>query len=350
MGAASARRWCVIGDQLGLYRAMAGGGAADLGRAGRARPARPSATCASGCATRRPAATSSTTRRPTRYSLPAEQAVALADEDSPVSSLGGFDVDRVAVARRAEDRRGLPHRRGRRLARARPGLFGGTERFFRPGYNAQPGGRVDPGARRRRGEARARARASPTSAAATAPRRSSWRRRIPNSTFVGFDYHEPSIERAREAAAEAGVGDRVALRGRDAPRTTPARATTWSASSTACTTWATRSGAAAHVREALAPRRHLDAGRAVRRRPRRGQPQPGRPGLLRAPRRMICTPGVAGPGGGPGARRPGRRGAPARGAHARPASRASAAPPRRRSTWCSRPGPEPCMTTPSEGT
>jgi SAM-dependent methyltransferase len=32
---------------------------------------------------------------------------------------------------------------------------------------------------------------------------------FPNSRFFGFDYHEASIERAREAASEAGVGDRI---------------------------------------------------------------------------------------------------------------------------------------------
>ena len=32
---------------------------------------------------------------------------------------------------------------------------------------------------------------------------------FPNSEFCGFDYHQGSIERAREAAAEAGVADRV---------------------------------------------------------------------------------------------------------------------------------------------
>ncbi|MGH6805285.1 MAG: class I SAM-dependent methyltransferase, partial [Ensifer adhaerens] len=31
----------------------------------------------------------------------------------------------------------------------------------------------------------------------------------PNSSFAGFDYHGPSIERARAAAEEAGVADRV---------------------------------------------------------------------------------------------------------------------------------------------
>jgi SAM-dependent methyltransferase len=32
---------------------------------------------------------------------------------------------------------------------------------------------------------------------------------FPNSAFFGFDYHDASIARAREAAEEAGVGDRV---------------------------------------------------------------------------------------------------------------------------------------------
>jgi hypothetical protein len=34
---------------------------------------------------------------------------------------------------------------------------------------------------------------------------------FPRSTFVGFDYHEGSIERARQAAADAGVADRVSF-------------------------------------------------------------------------------------------------------------------------------------------
>ena len=32
---------------------------------------------------------------------------------------------------------------------------------------------------------------------------------FPNSEFFGFDYHDASIQRAREAAEEAGVGDRI---------------------------------------------------------------------------------------------------------------------------------------------
>jgi hypothetical protein len=32
---------------------------------------------------------------------------------------------------------------------------------------------------------------------------------FPNSQFFGFDYHDASIERAREAAADAGVAERI---------------------------------------------------------------------------------------------------------------------------------------------
>ena len=58
----------VIGDRLGLYRALADAGLVDVGRARRARPAPSSATSASGSRPRLPPATSPTTatreRRP----------------------------------------------------------------------------------------------------------------------------------------------------------------------------------------------------------------------------------------------------------------------------------------------
>ena len=80
--------------------------------------------------------------------------------------------------------------------------------------------------------------------------------------------------------------------------------------------------------------------RAVRRRPRGGQPEPGRPRLLRGLDAGLHA-GVAGPGGRARARRPGRRGAAARRRHR---GRLHALPPRRRdarSTSCSRRGRDP---------
>jgi tRNA G46 methylase TrmB len=61
---------------------------------------------------------------------------------------------------------------------------------------------------------------------------------FPKSVFVGFDYHEPSIRRAREAAAADGVADNATF------EVTTAKdfldgATTSSPASTVCTTWVT---------------------------------------------------------------------------------------------------------------
>ena len=74
---------------------------------------------------------------------------------------------------------------------------------------------------------------------------------FPNSEFFGFDYHDASIERAREAADEAGVGDRVTFEVALGEGLSRATATTSLRSSTACTTWATRSAPSTHVRETL---------------------------------------------------------------------------------------------------
>ena len=44
---------------------------------------------------------------------------------------------------------------------------------------------------------------------------------FPESEFLGFDYHEASIERSREAAKEGGVDDRIRSRSHR-PRTSRA--------------------------------------------------------------------------------------------------------------------------------
>ena len=200
-------------------------------------------------------------------------------------------------------------------------LFEGTERFFRPGYTRQPGRRLAPGARRRRGQARGRRRGRRRR---LRPRRldDHHGRGLPGARrFVGFDYHDASIERRASARARPGVARPGPLRGRRRPRTSRAPATTWSRSSTACTTWATRSARLAHVRETLAPDgtwmivepfaddRVEDNLNPVGRR------------LLLRPRRMLCTPALARAGGRAGARRAGRRGAARARSRARPASR-----------------------------
>lgn len=87
-------------------------------------------------------------------------------------------------------------------------LFSGTERLFRPGYAANLTSSWLPaldGVVERLEHGIAVADVGCGHGASTILLAQAY----PNSTFAGFDYHEPSIQAARERAAEAGVGDRV---------------------------------------------------------------------------------------------------------------------------------------------
>ena len=103
---------------------------------------------------------------------------------------------------------------------------------------------------------------------------------FPEVSVVGSDYHDGSIELARKRAADAGVADRVTFE--------VASAQTFAGSGYDLVTtfdclhdMGDPLGAARRIRDARRRRRHLDGRRAPRGRPRRGQPQPGRPCLLR---------------------------------------------------------------------
>ena len=143
-----------------------------------------------------------------QYYLTEEQAFGLADENSPAFLPGAFQVALAAV--KAEPKITEAFRTGAGVGwhEHDVGVFHGTERFFRPGYAAnlvsswipaldgvetllKQGAKVaDVGC----------GLGSSTILMAQA---------YPNSTIIGFDYHGPSIELARQRAAEAGVGDRV---------------------------------------------------------------------------------------------------------------------------------------------
>jgi len=87
-------------------------------------------------------------------------------------------------------------------------LFHGTERFFRPGYAANLESSWIPALDGVDERLRAGARVADVGCghgASTIVLAKAY----PASTFVGYDYHPASIDAARKAAAEAGVGDRV---------------------------------------------------------------------------------------------------------------------------------------------
>jgi 2-polyprenyl-3-methyl-5-hydroxy-6-metoxy-1,4-benzoquinol methylase len=138
------------------------------------------------------------------YYLSEEQALCLANPNGPMDLPGGYSIvaDLFAIKERAVEnfRTGA----GMEWGEHHPCLFQGTERFFRAGYNASllsdwlpaldgvvdklnAGGRVvDVGC----------GHGVSTLLMAQA---------FPKSEFVGIDYHDASIQTAREHAAQEGV-------------------------------------------------------------------------------------------------------------------------------------------------
>jgi 2-polyprenyl-3-methyl-5-hydroxy-6-metoxy-1,4-benzoquinol methylase len=209
MGAIISAPLFVIGEKLGLYKAMANAGpltsqevAERSGAAERYVREWLRNQAAGGYITYDPDSD--------RYTLPDEHALALADEDSPFYILGVYDS--IASLYADEDQILEAFRSGRGMGWHEHDhrLFRGTERFFRPGYRGNLVSEWIPAldgvqAKLERGAKVADigcGHGASTIIMAEA---------FPNSRFVGFDYHEASIERAAEAAEEAGVGDRISF-------------------------------------------------------------------------------------------------------------------------------------------
>jgi SAM-dependent methyltransferase len=143
-----------------------------------------------------------------RFSLSPEQELALADETSPYSVVGGFES--ILAALRAEPRIAECFRSGGGFAYGEHDarLFEGTERFYRPGYAANLVGSWIPALDGVEAKLRVGARVADVGCGHGASA-IELARAYPGSSFVGYDVHEPSIDRARDLAAEAGVDDRV---------------------------------------------------------------------------------------------------------------------------------------------
>ena len=75
---------------------------------------------------------------------------------------------------------------------------------------------------------------------------------FPNSSFIGFDYHEPSIQRARAAAQSAGVAANTRFEVAKA-KTFPGRDYDLIACFDCLHDMGDPKGAAAHIRKALNP-------------------------------------------------------------------------------------------------
>jgi 2-polyprenyl-3-methyl-5-hydroxy-6-metoxy-1,4-benzoquinol methylase len=145
-----------------------------------------------------------------RYSLAPEQAVALTQEDSPAFLPGFFQtalgsvIDSPNIVEKARSGQGFGWHEHVH------DVHEGCERFFRPGYNAHLVAEWLPALE---GVAEKLERGALVADVGCGHGASTilMAQAFPNSTFVGSDYHDGSIATARERAQQAGVADRVSF-------------------------------------------------------------------------------------------------------------------------------------------
>jgi SAM-dependent methyltransferase len=198
LGAAANAALVLLGDKLGLYRALAAKGALTSQMLARETGTHEryirewlSAQAASGFVTYDPATET--------FALSPEQTAVFADDDSPVNMTGGFHS--LAAVFADEPRLTAAFKSGEGVGWGEHCncLFCGTERFFRPGYKAHlvadwlPAldGVVDKLKRGARVADVGCGHGASTAIMAAA---------FPNSKFVGIDFHAPSIDKARAQA------------------------------------------------------------------------------------------------------------------------------------------------------
>jgi len=249
MGAAMHAPLIVIGDRLGLYRAMADGEpltAAELakrtGTFARYVQEWLNANAAAGYL-EFDAATG-------KYSMSPEQSFALAQDDSGVHLPGFYHM--VASCMKDEEKLTEIFRTGKGFGwhEHEKGLFEGCERFFRPSYLANLTTSWIPALDGVEAKLRAGARVADVGCghgASTLLMAQTY----PASEFFGFDYHAASIDQAREKAKAAGVDDRVHFEVAMA-QAFPGRGYDFIACFDCLHDMGDPAGAARHVRQALA--------------------------------------------------------------------------------------------------
>jgi ubiquinone/menaquinone biosynthesis C-methylase UbiE len=208
LGATVSAGSIVIGDKLGIYRALAKGPATAeelakrVGADARYLTEWARGQAASGYITYDPATDA--------FSLTPEQEFVMTDPNGPAYLPGAFQIALGALAAVPRITESFRTGAGMGWAEQNEDVFVGCERFFRPGYLANLTSSWIPALDGV--EAKLRAGASVADigcghGASTVLMAQAY----PNSTFSGSDYHQGSIDEARKRAADAGVADRVAF-------------------------------------------------------------------------------------------------------------------------------------------
>jgi SAM-dependent methyltransferase len=207
LGAALSAALVVIGDRLGLYRAMRDGGPVSAEQLAERTGTDPryvrewlSNQAAGGYV--------SYDADRDAFHLTPEQSFALAQEGSPAFIPGAFQVATAAIKDEERIERAFQSGDGVGWHEHHHDLFAGTERFFRPGYAANLISSWIPALDGVQAKLERGARVADVGCGHGAST-ILMAEAFPHSEFVGFDYHDASIEHARQAAVDAGLGDRV---------------------------------------------------------------------------------------------------------------------------------------------
>jgi SAM-dependent methyltransferase len=206
LGAAGHAGMVVIGERLGLYKALAAGPvtsaelAAKTGTDERYLREWLSSQAAGGYVTYDPAAS--------KFSLSEEQAFTMANSDSPAYLPGAFQLALGALSAVPRIAESFKSGAGMGWHEHHQDVFEGCEKFFRPGYAANLVSSWIPSLE----GVKARLEAGGSVADVGCGLGAStilMAQAFPKSKFTGFDYHDKSIEAARQSAKRQGVADRV---------------------------------------------------------------------------------------------------------------------------------------------
>jgi 2-polyprenyl-3-methyl-5-hydroxy-6-metoxy-1,4-benzoquinol methylase len=203
LGGAMNAALVLVGEKLGLYKAMSGAGpmspaelAAKTNTDERYIREWLSAQAAGGYVTYDAGSQ--------KFTLPPEQALALAVEDSPAYLPGAFHIVSAIMKDEAKVVEAFRTGQGVGWDEHDVCLFEGTEKFFRPNYAANLVAFWIPALEGIESKLKQGGRAADVGCghgASTILMAQAY----PNTQFVGFDYHGPSVGWSRRSAAKAGV-------------------------------------------------------------------------------------------------------------------------------------------------
>ncbi len=206
LGAAAHAGMVVIGEKLGLYKALAG------------EPVTPAQLAAKTKTDERyvrewlasQAAGGYVTYddKTDTFSLNAEQAFTLANEESPAYLPGAFELALGSLAAVPRITESFRTGAGMGWHEHADGVFHGCEKFFRPSYAANLISSWIPALSGVKEKLERGARVADVGCG-TGASTILMANAFPNSRFFGFDYHDKSIEAARESASKKGLAGRV---------------------------------------------------------------------------------------------------------------------------------------------